>query len=152
MLKPPMDNFEALSGFVWAWVKPCQAMDRTFCGLLQCSSLWLSSSAFRDLLHVCTRLNESQWPCRDPTADLTFVLQLMVPGPPYLALTIAWSGSLQAGHPQAAAAAAADGQAATSSASPFQQLLSRLNLFHWGFNVHREGRARPGGGGGGGLC
>ncbi|KAK9822326.1 hypothetical protein WJX74_007890 [Apatococcus lobatus] len=83
---------------------------------------------------------------RDPKADLTFVLQLMVPGPPHLALTIAWSGSLPAGHPAmapqdlipaamaGAACAAANGAAATAAepacnkapASPFSQLLTRF--------------------------
>ena len=80
--------------------------------------------------------------CRDPKADLTFVLQLMVPGPPYLALTIAWSGSLPAGHPAmapqdlipAAPSAAAPAAAAAvpepvcnKATGPFSQLLTRCS-------------------------
>lgn len=79
----------------------------------------------------------------------------MVPGPPYLALTIAWSGNLPAGHPAAApqdlipaampvaasaavpaaapgaalgAAAAPLGPAGDKAASPFMQLLTRCSL------------------------
>ena len=88
-----------------------------------------SSSAQAETSHLT---QEDMLSCRDPKADLTFVLQLMVPGPPFLALTIAWSGKLsssQAGQwPSAGvpAAGVAPQQACSGTANPFQQLLNRF--------------------------
>jgi hypothetical protein len=54
----------------------------------QVSALVLRTS-FKDLC-VCDE-PQGLVPCRDSTAPFTFVVQLMVPGPPYQALAIAWA-------------------------------------------------------------
>lgn len=50
----------------------CLTTPHILCG----SGAWLTNSSLR---------------CRDSKAPFTFVVQLMVPGPPFLSLTMAWA-------------------------------------------------------------